>query len=360
MENSRKNNFDFLRLVFAAGVIITHAYPLTASQECDWLCKMSHGQYSFSWIAVRGFFVISGYLIFQSLQRSRNLLDFYWKRVLRLYPALIVVLTLTIALGPLVYKGEIPYWKNEAVKTYFTNNLGLYRIQYAIPGIFEHNPHPFAINGSLWTIAFEFTMYIAVSAFFFIKNKRNLLIPILAVIYLILAKLDTVNFEEIQKWNYPILDWYLIELGVYFAAGSLLAVLGLERLPIAYLTGILLVSLSVFIYMTSRPGFLYASVSMLPLIVLCASLIPVKGVSTITKYIGDLSYGLYIYGFPVQQTLVYFFKPGANTLIISSLLVSAVFAYLSWHWIEKPALKLKNLSKFIGKKKPIAEQTSLH
>lgn len=105
--------------------------------------------------------------------------------------------------------------------------------------------------------------------------------------------------------------------------------------------------------MTSRPGFLYASVSMLPLIVLCASLSPVKGLSTITKYIGDLSYGLYIYGFPVQQTLVYFFRPDANTLIISSILVTAVFAYMSWHLIEKPALKLKNLSKFWSAKKGV-------
>lgn len=321
---------------------------------------MSHGQYSFSWISVRGFFVISGYLIFQSLQRSGNLLDYYWKRVLRLYPALIVMLVLTIVLGQLIYAGDIPYWKNEAVKTYFTNNLGLYRIQYAIPGIFDHNPYPFAINGSLWTIAFEFTMYIAVSAFFFIKNKRNLLIPILAGIYLILAKLDTVNFEEIQKWIYPILDWYLIELGVYFAAGSLLAVLKLERLPRAYLNGILIVSLGIFIYMTSRPGFLYASVSMLPLIVLCASLSPVKGLSTITTYVGDLSYGLYIYGFPIQQTLVYFFKPDVHTLIISSVLVSAVVACLSWHWIEKPALKLKNLGKLMGKTKAATKQTSVH
>ena len=81
------NNFDFLRLLFAVWVIITHSYPLTGQPEQDLLWKITNGQTAFSYISVRGFFAISGYLIIQSLLRSNNLMDYYWKRILRIFPA---------------------------------------------------------------------------------------------------------------------------------------------------------------------------------------------------------------------------------------------------------------------------------
>lgn len=108
--DTRKNNFDFLRLIFASFVIITHSYPLSGVKECDWLCQLSNGQISFSYIGLKGFFVISGYLIFQSLQRSDNIIDYFWKRVLRLFPALFIVLLLTIILTPFVYEGDVPFF----------------------------------------------------------------------------------------------------------------------------------------------------------------------------------------------------------------------------------------------------------
>ncbi|QRR03174.1 acyltransferase family protein [Dyadobacter sandarakinus] len=339
----RRNNFDFLRLLFAAFVIVTHVYPLTGSQECDGLCQLTHGQYTFSVIAVRGFFVISGYLIFQSLERSEDLTDFYWKRVLRLFPALAVVLLLTVILGPFVYENDTPYLLNKQVRTYIPNNLRLYRLQYGIPGIFDQNPHKSAINGSLWTIPFEFTMYIAVSLLFFIKRKRTIVIVVLLVAYLVLAKLDVFNFTEIQQWKFFILDWYLIELGVYFAAGSLLAAVRIADIPPRYLTIILALSLGMFVYATGKPIFSFASVTLLPVIVLSIGLLPIYGITHVADRVGDLSYGIYIYGFPVQQTLVYYFGMDHATLIFPSLIIAAMFAYLSWHWVEAPALRLKNL-----------------
>jgi peptidoglycan/LPS O-acetylase OafA/YrhL len=343
IETHRQNNFDFLRLIFAASVIITHSYPLSGAQECDWLCQLTAGQYTFSWIAVRGFFVISGYLIFQSMERSKNLLGFYWKRLLRLFPALAVVLVLTVALGPFVYENDTPYLLNKKVRTYIPNNLRLYRIQYDIPGIFDQNPHKSAINGSLWTLPFEFTMYIALSVLFFIRKKRRLTVLILLLIFLCLAKLDILNFAEIQKWKFFLLDWYLIELGVYFSAGALLAGLNIARLPPGSLRIILALSLMLFVAATGHQSFSLASVTLLPLFIISAGLCPISGISNVTKYIGDLSYGIYIYGFPVQQTLVYFFRFDHISLMCTSLVISAILAYASWHLVEKPALKYKNL-----------------
>lgn len=79
-----KNNFDFLRLLFAFFVIITHSFSLSGLRECDALCKITPNHINLSYLGVRGFFIISGYLIFQSLVRSKGLIDYYWKRILRL------------------------------------------------------------------------------------------------------------------------------------------------------------------------------------------------------------------------------------------------------------------------------------
>ena len=134
-----KNNFDFLRLLFATFVIITHSYPLSGTIECDWLCEITNSKMLFSYLGVRGFFIISGYLIFQSLLRSKGLVDYYWKRFLRLFPALLLVLLLTVILAPLVYDSNVSYLSNPSIYSYVYKNMSLYRLQYTIPGVFENN-----------------------------------------------------------------------------------------------------------------------------------------------------------------------------------------------------------------------------
>ena len=82
-----KNNFDFLRLLFAALVVVHHCYPISGISEQDPLYYFSNSTLSYSYIGVRGFFIISGYLIFQSLMRSHGITDYLVKRLLRNYPA---------------------------------------------------------------------------------------------------------------------------------------------------------------------------------------------------------------------------------------------------------------------------------
>ena len=167
-----KNNFDFLRLVFALFVIISHSYPLSGAHKNEWLLRITHNEISFSYIGVAGFFAISGYLVMKSLFRSQNLLQYYLKRALRIYPALLGVLVLTVVLGPFVYNGPvIDYLKNSSVWTYIPRNLCLFRFQYSIKGIFENNPFKGAINGSLCTLPYEVLLYILLSILFFLNPK---------------------------------------------------------------------------------------------------------------------------------------------------------------------------------------------
>ncbi|WP_394759803.1 acyltransferase family protein, partial [Flavobacterium sp.] len=130
---SRKNNFDFLRLLFAVFVIVTHSYIFSGSKESDYLCFISKCNLTFASLGVQGFFVISGYLIFQSFERSKDIIDYFWKRILRLFPALLFVLLLTIVLIPFVYENKnTPYLFNKDVWTYIPRNITLLKMQYTI------------------------------------------------------------------------------------------------------------------------------------------------------------------------------------------------------------------------------------
>jgi len=77
----RSKSFDLLRFLFASFVIITHSYALAGTKECDLLCQATGNQMVLSYLGVIGFFIISGYLIFQSLLRSENIISYYWKRL---------------------------------------------------------------------------------------------------------------------------------------------------------------------------------------------------------------------------------------------------------------------------------------
>ncbi len=337
--NYRVNNFDFLRFLFASFVIITHSYPLSGNAENDFLYQITNGQTLFSYIGVKGFFVISGYLIFQSLQRSTGLLDYFWKRILRLYPALIIVLLLTIILAPFVYQSDIPFFLNKSLLTYIPNNLTLYYTQYAVEGIFENNPYKSAINGSLWTISYEFTMYLLLALLIFVRKNVVITKLILIGSFVLLLVCNLYFLEKIKNINFLLNGAQLVDLGIFFIAGALLESLNFKNLPRKkeFLILIILLVTASFIF----HFFDYTKYITLPLLFILLGLNTLPYICDIGNKIGDLSYGIYIYGFPVQQTLMHYFNLNYISLMIYSLLISCILAYLSWHLVEKRALKLK-------------------
>jgi peptidoglycan/LPS O-acetylase OafA/YrhL len=155
--NAREvNNFDVLRIVFAWFVVISHSYFLNGASISDPLGWATNNYLIFSYIGVKGFFVISGYLIFQSLIRSRSLMEYLTKRALRIFPGLVVAVFLTLVATYFVYpKKDIPYFLDPAIYSYFRDNILLFISHFDIPGVFE-NMKSTALNGSLWTIKFEF------------------------------------------------------------------------------------------------------------------------------------------------------------------------------------------------------------
>ena len=342
---NKNNNFDFLRFLFALLVVISHSYPLSGSSEgSQWIYQITNSQIVLAQIGLSGFFIISGYFIFRSLERSKSIFDYFKKRFLRLFPALLVVLLLTILLAPLVYKSEIPFFKNNAVYTYVPNNLSLYRFQSSIKGIFDTNAYH-AINGSLWTIRYEFSLYVALSLLFFFRSQKRVVVILVSFAFIAFYFLYNFYLNRLAGSTlFGLQGIHLLNLGTFFISGSLLAALQFEKIKHKSV----IFGISVLILMLSLYFNCYDSVKHLvfPIVILLIGFIPLPFIRAFGKF-GDMSYGIYIYSFPILQTLMYFFKLKTYELLIFSVMLSIVFGYLSWHLIEKRALKYKR--KFIFK-----------
>lgn len=189
----RNNNFDILRLLCALLVIVSHSYALLNLHGDEPLQKMTH-LIILSDIGLCGFFTISGYLILNSLLNSQSILSYLAKRFLRIFPGLLVCLIVVIAICSLFYDGQIGYWLQKQTYSFLYNNLGLYTIQYEIPDVFANNPFN-TVNGSLWTLAHEFTLYLCIIGLFFIR-KRRVLLTILTVIALVLCLIKNTCFAN--------------------------------------------------------------------------------------------------------------------------------------------------------------------
>ncbi|WP_312510389.1 acyltransferase family protein [Chryseobacterium culicis] len=339
---SRINNFDFLRLVFASLVIITHSYALSGASQDDPLSQLTHGQMEFSYLGVHGFFIISGYLIFKSLLRCKGLQDFYWKRLLRLYPALLVVLFLTVLLAPAVYESSVPYLQNKSVYTYIPQNLTLFFRQKGIDGVFESNPYKHSINGSLWTICYEFSMYVMTSMLFFIRKKA--FVKTIVILLFILSYFFTIFqpyflYGVFVKMGLGSSHFY--NLMCFFAGGMVLTYLKINNKKtenIIILLSFLALIISLYFNISK-----YTCYITLPLLIILIGERSTQYLNKVGEVIGDTSYGIYIYSFPIQQALMYFFKLDTAMLFILSLPISFLLGYISWHLIEKKALGYKDV-----------------
>lgn len=338
--NRYSNNFDFLRLIFALFVIITHSYALLGIESSDFLAQLTKGQLTFSHVGVCGFFTISGYLIIKSLQRSSSIGNYLKKRVLRLSPGLAVVLILTVMYGAFVTEESLSeYFTHYKTYLYIPANLSLYRLQDFLPGVFTSNPFAGAINGSLWTLPYEFSCYLALIPLFFMRNnaKRLTYATISVMALFLLAKLCCA--AAIEQFDFVLAGHYILEFGGYFAMGATLAVLGVQH--IKYKGILALVSLAITIALLYNEKLDPVSFIILPILIISLGLLNTPYISSISKSFGDLTYGIYIYAFPVQQSLIFFGVHDVMQLILLATLITPVFAYFSWHLVEKRFLKFK-------------------
>lgn len=339
--NAREvNNFDVLRIVFAWFVVISHSYFLNGSSISDPLGWATDNYLIFSYIGVKGFFVISGYLIFQSLIRSHSLMEYLTKRVLRIFPGLVVAVFLSLVATYFIYpKKDIPYFLAPAIYSYFLDNIMLFISHFDIPGVFV-NMKSTAINGSLWTIRFEFLCYLMLLFAFPFKSNTRIRNILIAFLLLSLVAMQLFFSDWLHKINRPIQLDLLAELASYFLMGSFLACLDWEAFAYKQLS--LYVSLALIlisIFFTLDRLILIAPLGFM---IIWFGKRKSSTAAWIHKTIGDPSYGMYLYAFPIQQFIIFFLKPSTMALLISSSMLSLLMGILSWHLVEKKALKFKN------------------
>ncbi|WGS47768.1 acyltransferase (plasmid) [Burkholderia sp. JSH-S8] len=324
------NNFDFLRLSAAFMVLYSHQFALLGLPEPGF----GNG-FTFGSIGVAIFFTISGYLVTQSWERDPHVLRFAMKRFLRIWPGLFAATMLAaFVLGPLVSRLPASEYFHHPSLWHYLNNLRL-KMTFELPGVFEHNPYPDAVNGSTWTIPFEvrWYLYLLVGGALTLMRRRR--------IVLVAAVLLAMHHFAVYKAEINPVRAYSTEFGLYFCAGALMW-LYRDKWATRRRTGIVLAAL------TGAAAYL-AGQTLLGALLLVAPLVVMIGEAA-TPYLrrfgrfGDLSYGVYIYAFVVQQTLAWRFGnslPFVACLALTTVITLAC-AWLSWHLIEKPALSLKN------------------
>lgn len=341
-----ENNFDFIRLVSAAMVLIHHSSPLLIGQPNNYdpfqfLLGLGMGG-----LGVKTFFIISGFLIHNSWVNKKSVLDFFVARVFRIYPAAIIVVLLSaLILGPLVTSLSLNDYFNHNITHKYLQNISLYRMYYFLPGVFENNPTS-SINGSLWSLSYEFTCYVLLAVLgllAILKNKWLLL-----GVFLILMLLNLFGSNYINQLIIPVIGIDLKTLYIpllYFMSGSLYFSF---KDSIKYNTLFMLLVYCI-IFITKELNILstYINIILMPYLIFWLAFQRKLKFNKLTKY-GDFSYGLYLYAFPVQQLIVYFFREEMNLFSFSiiALLISLLFGILSWKYIESPALKLRKYLSF--------------
>jgi peptidoglycan/LPS O-acetylase OafA/YrhL len=340
---NRHNNFDVLRLVAATSVIFSHAFLLSQGSEDNEPLKWLTGQTILGLVGVFVFFVISGFLVTQSYETTGSPARFAAKRALRIYPGYVVCIMLcTFALGPLV--GTLPlsaYLASGGTWDFLLSNLVMNVEHNSLPGVtFTDFGFGRVVDGPLWSLPSEMVMYAMVLVLGSLRALRlGVLVPLLA---LGLARLvfdgPGRQFFADGAWLVRF-AWDTAWLLAFFVAGMLLYKLRHTRIfngPIA------LVALMGLIASVPLNQFIVLFPLFGAYLILYLALNPRVPVLRAARF-GDLSYGLYIYGWPVEQTLLY--ASGGKLawwqLFPLALAITGVIALASWHLVEKPALRRK-------------------
>ena len=330
---TRANNFDALRLMAAVSVIFSHSFLIAEGSQAREPFNLLNGNQAVLGLAgVFVFFAISGYLVTQSFEETAHAGRFLVKRGLRIFPGLFVAtLVSAFAIAPLVATEPLArYLASPQPWAYVLGNTTLLDPHLrTLPGVcFENNPVGLEINGSLWSLQIEFMMYLMVLA---LGAARLLTLPtalLLLALGIAGTAFPTLNF--LGGWG-----WML----GFFAAGMVLYKLRGTwiwdgRIALAALVGLAFsIEFRLFIPLFALFGCYLA------LWLALDRRLPVVPAAAW----GDLSYGLYIYGWPVEQLLSWLSGGKAPwwLLFLTGLPIAAALAFLSWHLVERPALCLK-------------------
>ncbi len=343
LAHGRDNNFNLIRIAAALAVLVSHSFALSMGTGDAEPFRHSLGM-TIGSIAVDVFFITSGFLVTASLLARQSAIEFIWARFLRIFPALAVMLLLTVFFLGVIFT-SLPlndYFADSKIYFYLLKCSTLvFGIEYQLPGVFADNPYKGSINGSLWTMTYEIWMYaILVMGWVVLRSKRNLrqgtfqwaiaASAIMAGSYLVVASLFDQKLNQHFSW-----------LFYMFFSGSAFYVLK-EHIKLSRSLFWFCSVILVFAIVLNKLNLFFAVYLLsIPYILFYIAYIP-SGVVRKYNLLGDYSYGIYIYAFPVQQSVAALI-PGVSvlTMLMISSIASVLLAVLSWNLLERYALNLK-------------------
>ncbi len=349
MHLSRQNNFDFIRLVAAWLVLVSHCYPLYGLTYEGFAALT--GMDTLGGLAVSVFFIISGFLITASFDRNPNLRQYMTNRLLRILPGLIAVTLFTVLiLGPVMTTLDPGTYFTHPQTRHYLWTMTIYKVGGALPGVFEDIPYKHAVNGSLWTLGIEFSMYLGVAALGMLGMLNRRFLPWVAA-GLFILHLHIVGTPYAGKIIFYMPFGYVVKYGAVYFMGACMYVYR-EHIPIHL--GLFVLSVALLIGFARTAHAPIALMLFMPYIVLYLAYADLPFARNVSRY-GDFSYGFYIYAFPMQQVYMSLVgdRYGFMGLLIGSSIATLVCAAASWHLVEKPALKLKTHSM-----RPVADEAA--
>jgi peptidoglycan/LPS O-acetylase OafA/YrhL len=319
--NERNNSFDIIRHIAAYMVLISHHFILSGLSEPVFLKWSTYGT-----IAVAVFFSISGYFMAESFSRSDNFIEFMVKRCRRIFPALIMCSFVMYFIIGILFNTASPLTyllSGDAFIKILRNSVF---IQEQIPGVFSDFKYKDIINGSLWTLPIEFTCYMIIGCFLSMSNSWKT--PAILLCFAIVATI-AINYQTDLYTYYAVPFKYLALFMIPFSLGAILSFT--KESWWKYRFKLLLISCLMLIATTGKP-----EIQIIGLI--CVTLLTIIiGTSINDKIISrkfDISYGVYIYAFPVQQIVINSLTDSFYISMFISLILTTILAAISYRYIE--------------------------
>ncbi|WP_375457356.1 acyltransferase family protein [uncultured Methylobacterium sp.] len=328
-----RNGFSGLRLALALAVVVSHAASVVSGSALDEPLARATG-FTLGEHAVNGFFAVSGFLVTMSFDR-RGLVDYLLARTLRILPGLVAAtLLIALALGPAMSTLPVSeYLHDTGTWRFVRGTLTTFKSHAALPGVFPDNPYRSPL-GTVWTLKYEVLCYLGVVAAGLLGALRRPSAPaLLAAGFAAALLIADATHPDLRKGLETALRLPLIFcVGAALYAGRETA--RLSALPLVVLALACLLARQTPLYRTLlfvAEGYGAVWLGLSPWLA-----------KRIFDPPADLSYGIYLYGWPIQQSLHALWPAASATLLLlPALALTIPVATLSWYGIERPALRLK-------------------
>jgi peptidoglycan/LPS O-acetylase OafA/YrhL len=338
--NHRNHQLDLLRIIFATLVLLAHAPELTdGNRSREILSRLTHSNVTFGAFGVDGFFLLSGFLIVRSWQVSPDFFSFLRKRVLRIFPGYIVATLLSTLVVGLLAPGVRPFF--ERLDLHFVKSIFDLKGP-ATPSVFPGLPYS-VVNGSLWTIIYEFRCYILVALFGICGLYRRLAVWLACTVVLLGLMIPT-NLTAHLPWPrvfYSILgdpDQVIRLVAIYFVGGCFYIFRRNIQFHRPFAIGAFAALLCVCVL---TPAHFEPALAVFGgYLMFYLGQIPIKSLEWMKKF-PDISYGIYLYGWPVESLWIWYRHGSPWVTFLISTVICFVLGSLSWHLVERPMLRFK-------------------